>query len=110
MHLCLFEKTDSECPCPGGMSAGSREERAAGALLGVLIGDALGMGYQWYYDLSLKDRDVGEWVSGYIDPSPERADFFGYISKYRYEQGLRAGDTSQLGQVPKRIAVVGGVV
>lgn len=34
-----------------------------------------------------------------MDPNPNRTDFFGYVAKYRHEQGLRAGDTSQLGQV-----------
>jgi ADP-ribosylglycohydrolase len=34
-----------------------------------------------------------------VDPKPDGAHFFGYVSKYRYEQGLRAGDISQMGQM-----------
>ena len=77
----------------------NREERAVGAIMGVMVGDALGMGMQWYYNLSEKEAECGEWVTEYLDPSPERSDFFGNISKYRYNQGLRAGDTTQLGEI-----------
>ena len=77
----------------------SREKRAAGAILGALVGDALGMGMQWYYNVSEKEAQCGEWVTEYTDPSPARSDVFGNISKYRYDQGLRAGDTTQLGQI-----------
>jgi len=76
-----------------------RADRAAGAIMGVLIGDGLGMGFQWYYDLKLKEQDFGEWVDSYVDPKPDGTHGFGYVSKYRYEQGMRAGDISQLAQV-----------
>lgn len=81
-----------------GMSI-TREERAAGALLGVLVGDGLGFGMQWYYDRGAKDKDFGPWIENMVDPSPSGSHFFAYVSKYRHEQGLRAGDVSQLGQI-----------
>jgi len=67
--------------------------------MGVLVGDALGFGMQWYYDTKAKDKDFGPWVTDYVDPKPDGEHFFAYVSKYRYEQGLRAGDISQLAQL-----------
>lgn len=77
----------------------SRQQRAVGAIVGLLVGDALGTPMQWYYDLAEKDRDFGEWVDSYVDPKPDGTHFFAYVSKYRHEQGLRAGDVSQFGQI-----------
>ena len=62
------------------------EERAAGAVMGALIGDALALGPHWYYDLAELRRDYGEWITGYRDPKPGR-----------YHDGLRAGQLSQAG-------------
>ena len=67
--------------------------------MGALVGDALGMGMQWYYNLSEKEEQCGEWVTEFLDPNPGRSDFFGNISKHRYDHGMRAGDTTQLGQI-----------
>lgn len=61
-------------------------DRAAGAVMGALIGDALGVGPHWYYDLDEMHRDFGTWISGYTDPQP-----------HRYHAGLRAGQLSQAG-------------
>jgi ADP-ribosylglycohydrolase len=61
-------------------------ERAAGAILGALIGDALGLGPHWYYDLEEMRRDYGPWIEGYRDPKP-----------HRYHGGLRGGQLSQAG-------------
>jgi ADP-ribosylglycohydrolase len=47
-------------------------DRAAGAVMGALIGDALGVGPHWYYDLDEMRRDYGNWISGYTDPRPHR--------------------------------------
>ncbi len=80
-------------------SSASHQDRVKGALLGVLIGDALGLGYHWYYDLSLLKHDVGSWVSDYIDPIVGSKHNCSHISQYRYEHGLRAGDNSQTGQI-----------
>lgn len=60
--------------------------RAAGAVMGALIGDALGVGPHWYYDLDEMRRDYGNWITGYTDPKP-----------HRYHAGLRAGQLSQAG-------------
>jgi ADP-ribosylglycohydrolase len=61
-------------------------DRAAGAVMGGLIGDALGVGPHWYYDLDEMHRDYGDWIRGYTDPKP-----------HRYHAGLKAGQLSQAG-------------
>ena len=60
--------------------------RAAGAVMGALIGDALAVGPHWYYDLDEMRRDYGDWITGYTDPKP-----------HRYHAGLKAGQLSQAG-------------
>ncbi len=64
----------------------STKDRAAGAVMGALIGDALGVGPHWYYDLEEMRRDYGDWITGYTDPQP-----------HRYHGGLKAGQLSQAG-------------
>jgi ADP-ribosylglycohydrolase len=64
----------------------SIENRAAGAVMGAFIGDALGVGPHWYYDLAEMRRDYGDWITGYTDPKPNR-----------YHAGLKAGQLSQPG-------------
>jgi ADP-ribosylglycohydrolase len=61
-------------------------DRAAGAIMGAFIGDALGLGPHWYYDLAELRRDYGDSISGYTDPQPDR-----------YHAGLKAGQLSQAG-------------
>lgn len=68
----------------------NNQDRAAGALMGAFIGDALGLGPHWYYDLAELRRDYGEWISGYTDPKPGR-----------YHEGLKAGQLSQAGFILK---------
>jgi ADP-ribosylglycohydrolase len=63
-------------------------DRAAGAVMGALIGDALGVGPHWYYDLDAMRRDYGDWINGYTDPKPGR-----------YHAGLKAGQLSQAGLI-----------
>lgn len=77
----------------------TRKERAAGAIMGALIGDALGLGCHWYYDVAAMRADCGDWVDDYRDSDPRRTDRFGYIARMRHEGGLRAGDLSQTGQI-----------
>jgi ADP-ribosylglycohydrolase len=62
------------------------KDRAIGALMGAFIGDALGVGPHWYYDLNELHRDFGDWIDGYTDPKPGR-----------YHDGLKAGQLSQTG-------------
>ena len=59
-------------------------DRAAGCLLGSLIGDALGVGPHWYYDLEEQRRDFGPWISDYTTPKAGR-----------YHAGMKAGELSQ---------------
>jgi ADP-ribosylglycohydrolase len=63
-------------------------DRAAGAVLGALIGDALGLGPHWYYDLTELRKDYGNWITGYTDPKPGR-----------YHAGMKAGQLSQTGLI-----------
>jgi ADP-ribosylglycohydrolase len=64
------------------------KDRLQGAILGALIGDALGVGPHWYYDLDKLRAEFGEWIDDYTEPRPGR-----------YHEGLKAGDWSQSGQV-----------
>ncbi|HWQ08603.1 MAG TPA: ADP-ribosylglycohydrolase family protein, partial [Holophaga sp.] len=66
------------------------QDRAAGAVMGACIGDALGLGPHWYYDLAALHRDYGDWIDGYTDPKPGR-----------YHAGLKAGQLSQAGFILK---------
>ena len=72
------------------MSDHQIQDRAAGALLGAWIGDALGLGPHWYYDLKELRRDYGPWIEGYTDPKPGR-----------YHDGFKAGQLSQSGFILK---------
>lgn len=65
----------------------AKRDRAAGAVMGLFIGDALGLGPHWYYDLEELRKEYGT-VAGYTDPKPGR-----------YHAGCHAGDLSQTGQV-----------
>ena len=62
------------------------QNRAAGAIMGAFIGDALALGPHWYYDLDALRRDYGDWIDDYTDPRPGR-----------YHEGLKAGQLSQAG-------------
>ncbi|MFK0569803.1 ADP-ribosylglycohydrolase family protein [Endozoicomonas sp.] len=73
--------------------------RVKGGVFGLLAGDALGIGTQWYYELDQLKQDYGPWIDSYQDPAVSGSHGFANISHYRYEQGVRAGDLSQTGQV-----------
>lgn len=70
------------------MSDISSHDRAKGAIIGTLIGDALGVGPHWYYDLDEMKEVYGEWIDEYTAPMPDR-----------YHAGLQPGEVSQTGQV-----------
>jgi ADP-ribosylglycohydrolase len=69
------------------MSNNHIQDRASGAILGAWIGDALGLGPHWYYNLEELRRDYGDWIDQYTDPKPGR-----------YHEGMKkAGQLSQSG-------------
>jgi ADP-ribosyl-[dinitrogen reductase] hydrolase len=74
------------------------EDRIIGAIMGALIGDALGFGCVYYYDVAALRKDFG-WVDNYVDPKTDGSNSWASIEKYFYEQGYRAGDGSQNGQM-----------
>jgi ADP-ribosylglycohydrolase len=63
-------------------------DRVSGAIMGALIGDALGLGCHWYYDLAELRKDYGAWINGYTTPKPDR-----------YHGGMKAGQLSQTGLI-----------
>ncbi|HRB96369.1 MAG TPA: ADP-ribosylglycohydrolase family protein [Nitrosomonas sp.] len=63
-------------------------DRVAGAIMGALIGDALGLGCHWYYDLAEMRKDYGPWINGYTTPK-----------QGRYHSGMKAGQLSQNGLI-----------
>ncbi len=68
------------------MSDTTTENRAAGAIMGAFIGDALALGPHWYYNLAELRRDYGAWITTYTDPKLGR-----------YHSGRKAGQLSQAG-------------
>lgn len=68
------------------------QSRAAGALMGAFVGDALGLGPHWYYQLEELRANYGSWISDYTDPKPGR-----------YHAGLKAGQLSQAGIILEMI-------
>jgi len=82
------------------VSTHTLEDRAAGAIMGAFIGDALGLGPHWYYDLDELRADYGPWISDYTDPKPGR-----------YHAGMKGGELSQAGiiaEITLRSAVESG--
>ena len=78
----------------------TRNDRVVGALLGAFIGDALGNGCLWYYDLRDLWESYGLWIDGYRDPQRDRPqNEMIEIAAYKYKMGLRAGFASQTGQL-----------
>lgn len=69
-------------------------DRAAGAIMGAFVGDAMGLGPHWYYDLDELRRNYGEWITDYTEPKPDR-----------YHAGLKAGQLSQAGYILKLLLV-----
>jgi len=61
----------------------STSNRASGAILGAFIGDALGLGPHWYYDLDELRKDFGPWIDGYTTPNPD----------HRYHAGMQTVDS-----------------
>jgi len=61
-------------------------DRSLGAVMGAFIGDALGVGPHWYYDLDQLVHDYGPWIDGYTQAKVGR-----------YHEHLRPGQSSQSG-------------
>ena len=70
------------------MATITRKDRIKGTIIGALIGDALGVGPHWYYDLKELKAIYGPWIDDYVAEQPGR-----------YHPGLEPGDNSQTGQV-----------
>jgi ADP-ribosyl-[dinitrogen reductase] hydrolase len=76
------------------------KDRIKGAIMGALIGDALGVGCHWYTEYESFWSDFSTWVDGYVDPVKEGADQkWPDIHAWRYKQGVRGGWNSQSGQL-----------
>ena len=73
-------------------------DRAAGAILGVFIGDALGVGVHWQYDLEKLERERG-YVTSYLDPLP--GTFHSGTSDAPGKGQLKAGQLEQQGEITK---------
>ncbi len=70
-----------------------RSDRAQGALMGAFIGEALGVGPHWYYDLDKLHEEYGTWIDDYTTPKDDR-----------YHHGVKAGELSQQGWIIKEMA------
>ncbi len=68
-------------------------DRAQGAFIGALIGEALGVGPHWYYDLDELKENYGSWIDDYTYPKDDR-----------YHAGLEAGEISQPGFIIEKMA------
>tara|TARA_R110002096_G_scaffold112641_1_gene245239 strand:+ start:24301 stop:25371 length:1071 start_codon:yes stop_codon:yes gene_type:complete len=66
--------------------SGTLQDRAMGAIMGAFVGEALGVGPHWYYDLKDLRRTFGGWIDDYTTPEPGR-----------FHHGLKAGQNAQAG-------------
>ena len=73
----------------------SKSDRIKGALMGAVIGDALGLGPHWIYDPSELMEKFGEWINDYkaVIPNPR------FPAVWASRKDLIPGDVSQTGQV-----------
>ena len=74
-------------------SNSNHADRAAGCIVGAFVGDALGLGPHWYYDLDELRRDFGPWIVGYTAPR----------SGAKYHAGMKAGELSQTGIIMRML-------
>jgi hypothetical protein len=94
----LWDEQELEISYP--MEGITTEERVVGAIIGAMIGDALALGYQWNYDYKTMWERYGTWVTEYVDPlAVKDGKGMDEISKFRHEAGVRAGMSSQTGQL-----------
>jgi len=64
----------------------SRGDRVKGAIMGALVGDALGAGPYWFHSKEEIEAHYGPWVDNYVAPVPGRK-----------HAGLEPGENSQAG-------------
>lgn len=69
------------------------QDRAAGALMGAFVGEALGVGPHWFYDLAEQRKHYGDWIDTYTRSLPGR-----------YHENLLPGELSQAGLILKLTA------
>lgn len=77
------------------------KDRAAGALYGMFIGDALAMPVHWYYNTKALEADYG-WVTDFMEPFNPRPGAAGGVSCWpeRWIKGLRHPPKSGLLNMP----------
>jgi len=77
------------------MNSISKSDRARGALMGAIIGDALGLGPHWIYNPKELVTKFGEWIDDYksVIPNPR------FPAVWESRKDLKPGDVSQTGQV-----------
>ena len=73
----------------------SKSDRAKGALMGAIIGDALGLGPHWIYNPKELVAKFGAWIDDYnaVRPNPR------FPAVWASRKDLKLGDVSQTGQV-----------
>ena len=70
-------------------------DRVKGAIIGTLIGDALGLGPHWFYNIDELREKYGSWINDYAPVKENPA--YPKVSNSRSQ--LKPGDVSQTGQV-----------
>ncbi|CAB9513048.1 ADP-ribosylglycohydrolase [Seminavis robusta] len=74
------------------------KDRIIGSIMGVFIGDALGVGVHWQYDLDVLERERG-FVTDYLDPLP--GTFHSGTPDAPAPGTLKAGQLEQQGVIDK---------
>ncbi len=77
------------------MNSISKSDRIKGALMGAIIGDALGLGPHWIYNPRELVAKFGAWIDDYkaVRPNPR------FPAVWASRKDLKPGDVSQTGQV-----------
>jgi ADP-ribosyl-[dinitrogen reductase] hydrolase len=77
------------------MNTPTQQDRAKGAIIGTIIGDALGLGSHWYYNINELKEKFGPWIDTYTPVKPNA----NYPTVWKARHNLKPGDVSQTGQV-----------
>jgi hypothetical protein len=65
-----LDKSINGSPKLPDMDSITQYDRIKGSILGTLIGDALGLGPHWIYDLDELKTRYGPWIDNYTAPTP----------------------------------------